>query len=86
MKTLLRGKRHPHLRDEHPAGHSTRSYQYSDENLLLKAGEWSYQSDPDGFLTNKTKSTNQTHKTQFFYSSRGELLEEEKANCVLNIT
>ena len=51
-----------------------RSYQYSDEDHLLKAGEWTYQYDLDGFLTSKTNSTNTTNKTQYFYSSRGELL------------
>jgi RHS repeat-associated protein len=51
-----------------------RSYEYSDEDHLLKAGEWTYQYDPDGFLTNKTNSTNPTNKIQYFYSSRGELL------------
>ena len=51
-----------------------RSYQYSDEDHLLKVGEWTYQYDLDGFLTNKTNSTNPNNKTQYFYSSRGELL------------
>jgi RHS repeat-associated protein len=55
-------------------GIAGRSYQYSDEDHLLKAGEWSYQYDLDGFLTNKTDSTNPTNKTQYFYTSRGELL------------
>jgi YD repeat-containing protein len=36
-------------------GIGNRSYQYSDEDHLLKAGEWAYQYDPDGFLTSKTK-------------------------------
>ena len=55
-------------------GIPNRSYEYSDEDHLLKAGEWTYQYDLDGFLTTKTNSTNQTNKTQYFYSSRGELL------------
>ena len=55
-------------------GIPNRSYEYSDEDHLLKAGEWAYQYDLDGFLTNKTNSTNPTNKTQYFYSSRGELL------------
>ena len=53
---------------------SAKSYEYSHEDHLLKAGEWTYQYDLDGFLTNKTNSTNPTNKTQYFYSSRGELL------------
>ena len=55
-------------------GIPNRSYEYSDEDHLLKAGEWTYQYDADGFLTSKTNSTNPTNKTQYFYSSRGELL------------
>ena len=55
-------------------GIPAKSYQYSHEDHLLKAGEWTYQYDLDGFLTNKTNSTNPTNKTQYFYSSRGELL------------
>ena len=55
-------------------GIPNRSYEYSDEDHLLKAGEWTYQYDLDGFLTTKTNSTNKTNKTQYFYSSRGELL------------
>ena len=55
-------------------GIAARSYEYSDEDHLLKAGEWAYQYDLDGFLTNKTNSTNPTNRTQYFYSSRGELL------------
>ncbi len=55
-------------------GIPNRSYQYSDEDHLLKAGEWAYQYDLDGFLTTKTNTTNPTNKTQYFYSSRGELL------------
>jgi RHS repeat-associated protein len=53
---------------------ANRSYQYSDEDHLLKAGEWTYQYDLDGFLTSKTNSTNPTNKTLYYYSSRGELL------------
>jgi RHS repeat-associated protein len=48
-----------------------RSYDYSDEDHLLKAGEWTYQYDLDGFLITKNNSTN---KTLYYYSSRGELL------------
>ena len=33
---------------------ANRSYEYSDEDHLLKAGDWSYQYDLDGFLTSKT--------------------------------
>jgi RHS repeat-associated protein len=55
-------------------GITGRSYQYSDEDHLVTAGEWSYQYDLDGFLTNKANSTNPTNRTQYFYSSRGELL------------
>ena len=51
-----------------------RSYEYSDEDHLLKAGEWTYQYDLDGFFTNKTNSITPSNKTQYFYSSRGELL------------
>jgi len=51
-----------------------KSYEYSHEDHLLKAGDWVYQYDVDGFLTSKTNSTNQTNKIQYFYSSRGELL------------
>ena len=53
---------------------ANRSYEYSDEDHLLKAGDWTYQYDLDGFLTSKTNSTDPTNKTQYFYSSRGELL------------
>jgi RHS repeat-associated protein len=55
-------------------GIPARSYQYSDEDHLLKAGDWTYEYDPDGFLTTKTNQTNTTNKTQYYYSSRGELL------------
>ena len=34
-------------------GIAARSYEYSDEDHLLKAGEWTYQYDLDGFLTTK---------------------------------
>jgi RHS repeat-associated protein len=51
-----------------------RSYQYSDEDHLLKAGEWTYQYDPDGFLTAKINSTAPTDRTLYSYSARGELL------------
>ena len=54
-------------------GIPNRSYEYSDEDHLLKAGEWTYQYDLDGFLTTKTNSTNQPTNL-LFYSSRGELL------------
>jgi YD repeat-containing protein len=52
-----------------------RSYDYSDEDHLLKAGEWTYRYDLDGFLTAKSNSTNSANTTQYFYSSRGELLK-----------
>jgi RHS repeat-associated protein len=51
-----------------------RPYSYSDEDHLLAAGDWTYQYNLDGFLAQKTNSTNPTNKTQYFYSSRGELL------------
>jgi RHS repeat-associated protein len=55
-------------------GIAGRSFEYSDEDHLLKAGEWAYQYDLDGFLTSKTNQTNSTNRTQYVYSSRGELL------------
>ncbi len=55
-------------------GIADRSFVYSDEDHLLKAGEWTYQYDLDGFLAAKTNSTDPTSKTRYFYSSRGELL------------
>jgi RHS repeat-associated protein len=55
-------------------GIANRSYQYSDEDHLLKAGEWTYQYDLDGFLTAKINSTAPADRTLYFYSSRGELL------------
>jgi RHS repeat-associated protein len=56
-------------------GIAGRSYQYSDEDHLLKAGEWAYQYDPDGFLTAKINSTAPaTDRSLYSYSARGELL------------
>jgi RHS repeat-associated protein len=55
-------------------GIAGRLYSYSDEDHLLGAGDWAYQYDLDGFLTDKTSSTIPTNKTQYSYSSRGELL------------
>jgi RHS repeat-associated protein len=55
-------------------GIAGRSYQYSDEDHLLKAGEWTYQYDPDGFLTAKINSTAPADRTLYSYSARGELL------------
>jgi RHS repeat-associated protein len=51
-----------------------RSYEYSDEDHLLKVGEWTYQYDPDGFLTAKINSTAPADRTLYSYSARGELL------------
>ena len=51
-----------------------RSYQYSDEDHLLKAGEWTYQYDLDGFLTAKINSTAPADRSLYYYSARGELL------------
>ena len=55
-------------------GIASRSYEYYDEDHLVKAGEWIYQYNADGFLTSKTNSTNPTDRTVYSYSSRGELL------------
>jgi YD repeat-containing protein len=55
-------------------GITGRSYQYSDEDHLLTAGDWSYQYNQDGFLTAKINSTAPTNRTLYTYSSRGELL------------
>jgi RHS repeat-associated protein len=53
-------------------GISSRSFAYSDEDHLLTAGSTTYQYDADGFLLSKT---NGTEKTEYAYSSRGELLQ-----------
>jgi RHS repeat-associated protein len=55
-------------------GITGRSYEYSDEDHLLKAGEWTYQYNLDGFLTAKINSTAPTDRTLYSYSARGELL------------
>jgi RHS repeat-associated protein len=55
-------------------GITGRSYEYSDEDHLLKAGEWTYQYDLDGFLTAKINSTVPTDRSLYSYSARGELL------------
>jgi YD repeat-containing protein len=56
-------------------GIAGRSYQYSDEDHLLKAGEWTYQYDLDGFLTARINSTAPTtDRSLCSYSARGELL------------
>ena len=55
-------------------GINGRAYTYSDEDHLLASGEWNYQYDPDGFLTDRTSSTNPASRTRYSYSSRGELL------------
>jgi YD repeat-containing protein len=55
-------------------GIASRSYQYSDEDHLLKAGEWTYQYDLDGFLTAKINSTAPADRSLYSYSARGELL------------
>ena len=41
----------------------------------MAAGDMKYEFDPDGFLTSKTNLTNSTNKTNYDYSSRGELLK-----------
>lgn len=56
-------------------GISGRSMTYSDEDHLLTAGDTTYTYDFDGFLTNKTNSTNGPNSTSYQYSSRGELLQ-----------
>ncbi|MCK5205117.1 MAG: sugar-binding protein, partial [Desulfobacterales bacterium] len=58
-------------------GISGRDFTYSDEDHLLTAGNMRYEYDLDGFLTNKTDKNNEpneTDKTSYVYSSRGELL------------
>ncbi|MDH3930460.1 MAG: hypothetical protein OEV22_21230, partial [Deltaproteobacteria bacterium] len=55
-------------------GISGRSFIYSDEDHLLTAGDIRYEYDLDGFLTDKTDLTNPADKTNYIYSSRGELL------------
>jgi RHS repeat-associated protein len=55
-------------------GIPNRSYEYSDEDHLLKAGEWTYQYDLDGFLTAKINSTAPADRSLYSYSARGELL------------
>jgi len=52
-------------------GITGRSYEYSIEDHLLRAGDTSYQYDADGFLTRKTENG---QVTLYNYSSRGELL------------
>ncbi|MDY6950912.1 MAG: RHS repeat-associated core domain-containing protein [Thermodesulfobacteriota bacterium] len=52
-------------------GIAGRTFDYSDEDHLLTAGDTTYQYDLDGFLTNKTNGTN---VTSYLYSSWGELL------------
>jgi hypothetical protein len=54
-------------------GIADREYAYSKEDHLLTAGDVEYKYDEDGFLANKTNSTNPTDKTSYIYSSRGEL-------------
>jgi RHS repeat-associated protein len=55
-------------------GISGRTFEYSEEDHLLTAGDMRYEYDLDGFLTHKTNQTNATDKTSYVYSSRGELL------------
>ncbi|MDY6953784.1 MAG: RHS repeat-associated core domain-containing protein, partial [Thermodesulfobacteriota bacterium] len=52
-------------------GISGKTFDYSDEDHLLTAGDASYQYNVDGFLTTKTQGTD---VTTYDYSSRGELL------------
>ena len=56
-------------------GLSGKAYSYSDEDHLLTAGNMQYEYNDDGFLTSKTDETNETDKTSYVYSSRGELLK-----------
>jgi RHS repeat-associated protein len=53
-------------------GISGRSFDYSNEDHLLTAGDVHYRYDLDGFLTSKTRGTD---VTTYNYSSRGELLK-----------
>ena len=55
-------------------GIAGRSYQYSAEDHLLKAGDYAYQYDSDGFLTQKATTANPANRTRYAYSTRGELL------------
>ena len=52
-------------------GITGRNFTYSEEDHLLTADDMQYKYDLDGFLTEKT---NTTDKTSYVYSSRGELL------------
>jgi YD repeat-containing protein len=52
-------------------GISGRTFDYSDEDHLITAGDTTYQYDLDGFLTTKTQGSSITH---YNYFSRGELL------------
>jgi len=53
-------------------GISSRSMVYTEEDHMYQAGDTTYQYDVDGFLIAKTKGT---EKTEYAYSSRGELLQ-----------
>jgi RHS repeat-associated protein len=55
-------------------GIAGRTFEYSEEDHLLIAGDTQYQHDQDGFLTNKANLTNPANPTSYIYSSRGELL------------
>lgn len=52
-------------------GITGRTFEYSDEDHLLTAGNTTYQYDLDGFLTTKTEGS---AITNYVYSSRGELM------------
>jgi RHS repeat-associated protein len=59
-------------------GITGRTFTYSEEDHLLTAGTTQYQYDADGFLLTKTKGT---EKTEYAYSSRGELLQVKLPGC-----
>jgi RHS repeat-associated protein len=58
-------------------GVSGRTFNYSDEDHLVTAGDTTYQYDLDGFLTTKTQGSN---VTQYSHSSRGEFLRADLAD------
>ena len=53
-------------------GISSRTMAYTEEDHMYQTGDTTYQYDVDGFLMSKTKGT---EKTEYAYSSRGELLQ-----------
>jgi len=54
-------------------GISSRAMAYTEEDHMYQAGDTTYQYDVDGFLMSKTKGG--TEKTEYAYSSKGELLQ-----------